>query len=42
MPEVVVFSQQSDVENMAQIGHTIPYEILTNISERVQRVYVRE
>ncbi len=40
--EVVVFSKQSDVENMAQIGQTIPYEILTNISERVQRVYVRE
>lgn len=40
--EVVVFAQQADVEAMAAVGNTISYEVLTGISERVQRVYVRE
>lgn len=40
--EVVVFDGKMDVSTLAlQIG-TIPYEILTNISQRVKRVYFYE
>lgn len=40
--EVIVFNQQQRIEELAaQIG-TIPYEILTNISQRVKRVYFYE
>jgi alanine racemase len=40
--EVIVFNEQQRIEELAtQIG-TIPYEILTNISQRVKRVYFYE
>ena len=40
--EVIVFNDQLRIEDLAaQIG-TIPYEILTNISQRVKRVYFYE
>jgi len=40
--EVIVFNEQQRIEDLAaQIG-TIPYEILTNISQRVKRVYFYE
>ncbi|WP_374951350.1 bifunctional UDP-N-acetylmuramoyl-tripeptide:D-alanyl-D-alanine ligase/alanine racemase [Mucilaginibacter sp.] len=40
--EVIVFNEQLRIEELAhQIG-TIPYEILTNVSERVKRVYFYE
>jgi len=40
--EVIVFDEQQTIEDLAaQIG-TIPYEILTNISQRVKRVYFYE
>ena len=40
--EVEIFGKNiSIVDAAARIG-TIPYEILTNISERVKRVYVKE
>lgn len=40
--EVIVFNDQQRIEQLAsQIG-TIPYEILTNISQRVKRVYFYE
>ncbi|MFD2146968.1 alanine racemase [Mucilaginibacter antarcticus] len=40
--EVIVFNHQHRIEQLAaQIG-TIPYEILTNISQRVKRVYFYE
>lgn len=40
--EVIVFNDQYRIEELAtQIG-TIPYEILTNISQRVKRVYFYE
>jgi alanine racemase len=40
--EVIVFNEQQRIEALAdQIG-TIPYEILTNISQRVKRVYFYE
>ncbi len=40
--EVIVFDEKQRIEDLAtQIG-TIPYEILTNISQRVKRVYFYE
>ncbi|MFD0793994.1 bifunctional UDP-N-acetylmuramoyl-tripeptide:D-alanyl-D-alanine ligase/alanine racemase [Mucilaginibacter litoreus] len=40
--EVIVFNEQQRIEELAlQIG-TIPYEILTNVSQRVKRVYFYE
>jgi len=40
--EVIIFNGEQRVEDLAaQIG-TIPYEILTNISQRVKRVYFYE
>jgi alanine racemase len=40
--EIIVFNDQQRIEALAtQIG-TIPYEILTNISQRVKRVYFYE
>jgi alanine racemase len=40
--EVIIFNEQQRIEELAaQIG-TIPYEILTNVSQRVKRVYFYE
>jgi alanine racemase len=38
--EVEVFGGNIDIKEVANWAKTIPYEILTNISQRVQRVYV--
>lgn len=40
--EVIIFGQQNSIEKLANKINTIPYEILTNISSRVKRVYVNE
>lgn len=40
--EVILFGSENPVENMAKKCATIPYEILTGISPRVKRVYVKE
>lgn len=40
--EVIVFGSENSVESLAQKMDTIPYEILTNIGERVKRVFYRE
>jgi len=40
--EVVVFGQELTVVDVAKWAQTIPYEILTNISQRVKRVYFEE
>lgn len=40
--EVIIFDSQKEVQEMAQILGTIHYEILTNISKRVKRVYLKE
>ena len=40
--EVIVFGEQLPVSKLAAWAHTIPYEILTNISQRVRRVYFEE
>lgn len=38
--EVIVFGDVPHIETLASEINTIPYEILTNISERVKRVYL--
>jgi Alr-MurF fusion protein len=40
--EVIVFGQDLSVTKLAEWAGTIPYEILTGISQRVQRVYFEE
>jgi alanine racemase len=40
--EVIVFGQELSVSKLAEWAGTIPYEILTGISQRVQRVYFEE
>jgi alanine racemase len=40
--EVVVFGKQLSVNQLATWAGTIPYEILTGISQRVKRVYFEE
>ncbi len=40
--EVIVFNEQLTVEDLAKQIHTIPYEVLTNISQRVKRIYFYE
>ena len=40
--EVIVFGEEPTVANVAKWADTISYEILTNISQRVKRVYFEE
>lgn len=40
--EAIVFNQQHSIMQLAEEVKTIPYEILTNISQRVKRVYFYE
>ncbi len=40
--EVIVFNEELRIETLAEQAETIPYEILTNISQRVKRVYFYE
>ncbi len=40
--EVIVFNDQLRIEELARQIGTIPYEILTNVSQRVKRVYFYE
>ena len=40
--EIVVFGEELPVRELAGWAHTIPYEILTNISQRVKRVYFED
>ncbi len=40
--EVVIFGENPSVSDLAEWSDTIPYEILTNISERVKRVYIND
>jgi len=37
--EVIIFDRQEQVYEVAKTGNTIPYEIITGISQRVKRVY---
>jgi alanine racemase len=38
--EVILFGQENPIEELAKVCHTIPYEILTRISNRIKRIYV--
>lgn len=40
--EVIIFGKELSVETIAQWAGTIPYEIMTGISQRVKRVYYEE
>jgi alanine racemase len=40
--EVIVFGRQLSVRQIAAWAETIPYEIMTGISQRVKRVYFEE
>jgi alanine racemase len=40
--EVFVFNSELTIADLAKQIDTIPYEILTNISQRVKRVYFYE
>ncbi len=40
--QAVVFGQDPTIEEMARLSETIPYEILTSVSQRVKRVYYQE
>lgn len=40
--EVIVFGDDLPITKVAQWANTIPYEILTNISQRVKRIYINE
>ena len=40
--EVIIFGDNPKVEELAKQIGTIPYEILTNVSERVTRVFYQE
>ena len=40
--EVIIFGQENPITKVADELDTIPYEILTNVSRRVRRVYFQE
>ncbi len=40
--EVCIFGESPTIEEVAKIAGTIPYEILTSVSQRVKRVYYKE
>ncbi|MGB4206091.1 MAG: bifunctional UDP-N-acetylmuramoyl-tripeptide:D-alanyl-D-alanine ligase/alanine racemase [Bacteroidales bacterium] len=40
--EVIIFSPSYPINQLAQAMQTIPYEVLTGISQRVKRVYYQE
>ncbi|MDD3005406.1 bifunctional UDP-N-acetylmuramoyl-tripeptide:D-alanyl-D-alanine ligase/alanine racemase [Flavobacterium sp.] len=40
--QVIIFGENPRVTYMAEKIHTIPYEVLTSISQRVKRVFYRE
>ncbi|TKG94839.1 bifunctional UDP-N-acetylmuramoyl-tripeptide:D-alanyl-D-alanine ligase/alanine racemase [Puteibacter caeruleilacunae] len=40
--QVEIFGEHCRIEDMALCGDTIPYEILTSVSQRVKRVYYQE
>ena len=40
--EVIVFGSELPIQTMAEKINTIPYEILTNVSERVKRVFASD
>ena len=41
---VIVFGggEGNSIEDMARVLGTIPYEVMTSVSERVKRIYLKE
>jgi alanine racemase len=40
--DVIIFGKQLPVQEVARWIHTIPYEIMTSVSQRVKRIYFHE
>jgi len=40
--EVVIFDENLRITEVAKIWETIPYEVMTSISQRVKRVFYKE
>ena len=40
--EVIIFGSALPVQQVAEWADTIPYEIMTGVSQRVKRVYFEE
>ena len=40
--EVIIFNKELTIKELAEKINTIPYEILTNVSERVKRIFYKE
>jgi alanine racemase len=40
--EAIVFGGKIQLEALAKAAQTIPYEMMTSISSRVKRIYVRD
>lgn len=40
--EAIIFGESPTIEELAVVANTIPYEILTNVSERVSRIYLNQ
>jgi alanine racemase len=40
--EVVIFGENPSINDIAKIQGTIPYEVLTSVSRRVKRVYIKD
>jgi Alanine racemase len=40
--EVIIFGETYPITEIASQMHTIPYEVLTSVSQRVKRVYYQE
>ena len=40
--EVIIFGKELPIQNLAGWAGTIPYEMMTGISQRVKRVYFEE
>jgi alanine racemase len=40
--EVIIFENSEQIQSLANALGSIPYEVLTNVSGRVKRVYIQE
>ena len=40
--EVIIFGKDLPVEKLADSLETIPYEVFTNLSERIKRIYFQD
>ncbi|MBD0367572.1 MAG: hypothetical protein ICV53_15900, partial [Flavisolibacter sp.] len=40
--DVIIFGEQLPIEKVAAWIDTIPYELMTSVSQRVKRVYFQE